>query len=105
MFPDIKWQWLGLCVRISTAKTIVSGSKDKTLKIWDVAYHAKILRVASQDAETTVLSSGAQSHAETQSLLYASPPPGLNTNAKCSPLRPLKHKVFAPVCAQMRWMP
>jgi hypothetical protein len=33
------------------------------------------------------------------------PPPGLNTNAKCNHLRPLKQKVFAPVCAQMRWMP
>jgi hypothetical protein len=32
------------------------------------------------------------------------PAAGLNTNAKCSHLWPFRHKIFAPVCAQMRWM-
>ena len=45
-------------------------------------------------------------------LLYASPPLNLrlspgdraNTNAKCCHLWPFRHKIFAPVCVQMRWM-
>ena len=38
-------------------------------------------------------------------LVYVSPPvTGLNTNAKCCHLWPFRHKIFAPVCVQMRWM-
>jgi hypothetical protein len=44
--------------------------------------------------------------------VYASPPLNLrlspgdraNTNAKCCHLWPLWHKIFAPVCVQIRWM-
>ena len=45
-------------------------------------------------------------------VVYASPPLNLrlspgdraHTNAKCCHLWPFRHKIFAPVCVQMRWM-